>query len=70
MEFLLLHLLTYVELTHLCRINLITMLLFTANLAAQKDILNRELIVELQRLCKHKDIKVELVSVTVKDISM
>lgn len=46
------------------------MLLFTADLAAQKDILNRELIVELQRLCKHKDIKVELVSVIVKDISM
>ena len=56
------------ELTNLCRINLITVLLFIADLAAQKDILNRELIGELQKMCKHKDIKVKLVSLIVKDM--
>ena len=55
------------ELTNLCRINLITVL-FIADLAAQKDILNRELIGELQKMYKHKDIKVKLVSLIVKDM--
>ena len=46
------------------------LLLFIADLTAQKDILNRELIVELQKMCKHKDIKVKLVSLIVKDMSV
>ena len=53
----------FVELTELAElVRLHSVLLCLADLTGRKDIPNRELIVELQKMCKYKDIKVTLVS--------